>query len=107
MTVTINWQTFIGIAGGIAAIIALLGYLFKVYDFVRRQKEQDKDIKSIKNDMFAITRVDQTESKSFDGKKYMDDMAKEHPRKAKKILAKYTKTVKRKGYATIKVKEEK
>ena len=34
-------------------------------------------------------------------------MQKNHPRKAKKILAKYTKTVKRKGYATIKVKEEK
>jgi hypothetical protein len=34
-------------------------------------------------------------------------MAKEHPRKAKKILAKYTKVIKRKGYASIKVKEEK
>lgn len=54
MTVTINWQTFIGIAGGIAAIIALLGYLFKVYDFVRRQKEQDKDIKSIKKENSLI-----------------------------------------------------
>lgn len=48
MQITINWQTFIGIAGGVAAVIALLGYLFKGYDFVRRQKEQDKDIKSIK-----------------------------------------------------------
>jgi hypothetical protein len=56
----------------------------RLYDFM-----VEKDIKSIKNDMFAITRVDPTESKSFDGKKYMDDMAKEHPRKAKKILAKY------------------
>ena len=65
----------------------------------------EKDIKSIKNDMFAITRVDPTESKSFDGKNYMDDMAKEHPRKAKKILAKYTKTVKRKGYSVIKIKD--
>ena len=52
--VTINWQTFIGIAGGIAAIIALLGYLFKVYDFVKRQKEQDEDIKSIKKENSLI-----------------------------------------------------
>jgi hypothetical protein len=37
----------------------------------------------------------------------MDDMAKEHPRKAKKILAQYTKTTQRKGYAQIKVKETK
>ena len=81
----------------------------KVDEFKKRLYEfmVEKDIKSIKNDMFAITRVDPTESKSFDGKKYMDDMAKEHPRKAKKILAKYTKTVKRKGYAQIKVNETK
>ena len=47
MQITINWQTFIGLAGGIAAIIALLGYLFKGYDFVKQQKKQDKDIKII------------------------------------------------------------
>lgn len=54
MTVTVNWQTFIGLAGGIAAIVALLGYLFKVYDFVKRQKEQDKDIKAIKKENSLI-----------------------------------------------------
>ena len=47
MQITINWQTFIGLAGGIAAIIALLGYLFKGYDFVKQQKKQDTDIKTI------------------------------------------------------------
>lgn len=67
----------------------------------------DHNIKSVKNSAFSISRVDPTESRSFDAKKYMDDMAKAHPRKAKKILAKYTKVTKRKGYATIKVKEEK
>ena len=54
MQITIGWQTFIGLAGGIAAIIALLGYLFKGYDFVKRQKEQDKDIKSIKKEQSLI-----------------------------------------------------
>jgi hypothetical protein len=67
----------------------------------------EKDIKSIKNDVFSITRVDPTESKTFDAKRYLDDEAKAHPRKVKKLVAKYTKTTKRKGYAVIKVKEEK
>ena len=54
MQITVNWQTFIGLAGGIAAVIALLGYLFKGYDFVKRQKEQDADIKSIKEEQSLI-----------------------------------------------------
>ena len=54
--------------------------------------------------MFAITRVDPTETKSFDSKKYVEDLKKEHPRKAKKVLAQYTKTTKRSGYVTIKTK---
>ena len=74
----------------------------KLYQFM-----VDRDIKSIKNKSFSIVRVDPTESRSFDAKKYMDDMAKEHPRKAKKIMQEYTKVTNRKGYATIRVKEEK
>ena len=74
----------------------------RLYDFML-----EKDIKSIKNDVFSITRVDPTESKTFDAKRYLDDEAKAHPRKVKKLVAKYTKTTKRKGYAVIKVKEEK
>ena len=72
----------------------------RLYDFM-----VEKDIKSIKNDVFSITRVDPTESKTFDAKRYLDDEAKAHPRKVKKLVEKYTKTTKRKGYAVIKVKE--
>ena len=54
MTVTVNWQTFVGLAGGIAAIIALFSYVFKMYDFVKRQKEQDEDIKAIKKENSLI-----------------------------------------------------
>ena len=81
----------------------------KVEEFKKRlyQFMVDKDIKSIKNDVFSITRVDPTESKTFDAKRYLDDESKAHPRKVKKLVAKYTKTTKRKGYAVIKVKEEK
>ena len=73
----------------------------KLYQFML-----DKNIKSIKNDAFSIVRVDPTVSKSFDAKKYVDDLTKEHPRKAKKLVAKYTKETKRKGYATIKVNDK-
>lgn len=72
----------------------------KLYKFM-----DGKDIKSISNEYFTITRVDPTVQKSFDGKKFLDDMAKDHPRKAKKVLAKYTKTVNRKGYSVIKIKD--
>lgn len=67
----------------------------------------DNDIKSIKNDVFSISRVDGSVSKSFDAKKYMEDMQKTHPRKAKKILEDYTRTSVNKGYCKIKVFENK
>ena len=66
----------------------------------------EKCIKNIKGDAFTITRVDATESKSFDAKRYVEDLKKEHPRKANKIIEKYTKTTQRKGYATIKLREQ-
>lgn len=81
----------------------------KVEEFKQRlyQFMVDKDIKSIKNDVFSITRVDPMVSKSFDAKRYVEDLIKQFPRKSKKIIEKYTKTQKRKGYCQIKVKEEK
>lgn len=74
----------------------------RLYDFM-----VEKNIKSIKNDFFSITRVDPTESKTFDGKRYLEDLSKAHPRKANKIAKNYTKTTKRSGYATIKVNDKK
>lgn len=74
----------------------------KLYQFM-----VDHDIKSIKNSSFSIARVDPTEIRSFDAKRYIEVLKKEHPRKAKKIIDEYTKVTNRKGYATIRVKEEK
>lgn len=74
----------------------------KLYGFMELH-----DIKSIKNDYFSIVRTDPTESKSFDAKRYIDDLKKQFPRKALKIIEQYTKTTKRIGYCTIKVKKEK
>ena len=42
MQIILSWQTIVSLAAGIAALIALLGYLFKGYDFVNRQKKQDE-----------------------------------------------------------------
>ena len=55
MQITLSWQTVVGLAGGIAALIALLGYLFKGYDFVQRQRKQDELIKSIREEQQLLT----------------------------------------------------
>lgn len=55
MQVTLNWQTIISLAAGIAALIALLGYIFKGYDFVQRQKKQDEEIKAIRSEQALLT----------------------------------------------------
>ena len=66
----------------------------------------DKNIKGIRSEEWSITRVDASESKSFDGKKYLADLKALHPRKAKKIEEKYTKTVARGGYVKILVRKD-
>jgi hypothetical protein len=73
----------------------------KLYDFML-----DKNIKGIRSEEWSITRVDASESKSFDGKKYLADLKSLHPRKAKKIEEKYTKTVARGGYVKILVRKD-
>lgn len=73
----------------------------RLYDFMLA-----KGIKSIKNDYWNIVRVDNSESRTFDHKRYLEDLRAEHPRKAKKIQDKYTKTTKKNGYCVIKVKEK-
>ena len=55
MQITLSWETIIGLAGGIAALIALVGYLFKGYDFVKRQKKQDEIIKAIQAEQKLLT----------------------------------------------------
>lgn len=70
----------------------------KLYRFL-----QDKNIKSIRNESWSITRVDPTESKQFDSKRYLEDFAAKHPRQYKKVRSEYDKTVKRGGFVTIKL----
>lgn len=78
------------------------GFKKRLYDFL-----VEKDIKSIKSDEFIITRVDDSVSHTFDGKKYLEDLAAIHPLKAKWAQVKYDKATKRKGFAKITLKKEK
>lgn len=74
----------------------------RLYDFMCK-----RNIKNIKSDYFTISCVGETESKTFDYKKFLADFRVKHPRKADKLVGQYTKTTKRKGYASIKLKEQK
>lgn len=74
----------------------------RLYSFMR-----EKEIKSIKNSEWSITRVDETESKSFDGKKFIEEYTAKHPYKGRKLYEQYLKTTKRKGSVQIRLKNNK
>lgn len=74
----------------------------KLYSFM-----VEKEIKSIKCDAFGITRVDETTTKTFDAKWFLEDFKQKHPRKAEKVIAKFSKETKKKGYCLIKVNKNK
>ncbi len=64
----------------------------KLYDFML-----EKNIKGIKNEYWSITRINPSESVSFDYKRFLEDYAIKYPRKAKKLLKTYEKRIQRKG----------
>lgn len=66
----------------------------------------EKNVKSIKNDTWSITRVDATESVSFDYKRFLEDYERKYPRKAKKLVKDYEKRSKRNGYVNIKLRKQ-
>ena len=51
---TITAQTVITAAAVLAAVIALFKYYNKIYDLVKHQQDQDKDIKTIKKEQTLI-----------------------------------------------------
>ena len=55
MQVTLTAQTIISLAALIGAVGALVAIYNKGYDFVRRQKEQDKVIRSIQDEQALLT----------------------------------------------------
>lgn len=81
---------------------AVAAFKTKLYDFM-----SSHNIKAVKNDAWSIVRVDPSESKSFDAKKFLEDYTVSHPRKAEKLKKEYTKTTKKKGFVTIKLRTNK
>jgi hypothetical protein len=67
-----------------------------------------KNIRCIKDALgrWSISRVDASETKAFDAKKFWEDFKKDHPRKADKLAGQYTKTSKKKGYCLIKMNDK-
>lgn len=55
MNIVLDAQTIISAAAVIAAIGALIGVFGKGYDFVKRQKKQDKDIAAIRSEQQLLT----------------------------------------------------
>lgn len=53
--ITITWQTVITAAAFVGAVAALLKSYNKGYDFIRRQKEQDKIISDIQSEQAILT----------------------------------------------------
>lgn len=73
----------------------------KLYSFL-----QEKGIKSIKSDAFNITIVYPSESVSVDYKKLFEqEIESKHRVKAKRLKEKYKKSTQKKGFVTIKLKD--
>lgn len=53
--VTLTWQTLITIAAVLTAITTVLGRYNKLYDWVKKQEEQDKLIKDIQEEQALLT----------------------------------------------------
>lgn len=51
----VTWQTIVTAAAVIAAIVAIARYYNKGYDFVKQSKENEKEIKDIKEEQAILT----------------------------------------------------
>ena len=53
--VTLTWQTLITAAAVLTAVVTILGRYNKLYDWVKKQEEQDKAIKDIQEEQTLLT----------------------------------------------------
>ena len=52
--VTVSWQTIVTVAAVVTAIVTLFGRYNKVYDFIKHQEAQDKQIASIMSEQTLL-----------------------------------------------------
>ena len=53
--VTLTWQTLITAAAVLTAVVTILGRYNKLYDWVKKQEDQDKAIKDIQEEQALLT----------------------------------------------------
>lgn len=53
--VTVSWQTLITAAAVLTAIITLVGRYNKLYDWIKKQGEQDEKIKEMQEEQAILT----------------------------------------------------
>ena len=70
-----------------------------LYDFLC-----EKDVKSIKNDYFTISRIDPSESVQLNARGFVSDIRKDHPDIYKEYVDKNSELKQKKGYVLIKVR---
>lgn len=51
----VTWQTIITVAAVITAVVTITGRYNKLYDWIKKQEEQDKLIKSIQEEQTLLT----------------------------------------------------
>lgn len=54
-TITVSWQTLITVAAVLTAVVTILGRYNKLYDWIKKQDEQDKVIKNIQEEQTLLT----------------------------------------------------
>ena len=53
MTITLTWQTIITTAAVLGAAVAIIAYFAKIVRWVDKQRQQDDDIKALRNTHMA------------------------------------------------------
>ena len=53
--ITVSWQTLITAAAVLTAVITLFGRYNKLYDWIKKQDEQDKEIKEMKEEQAILS----------------------------------------------------
>lgn len=55
MQITLTWQSLLGAAAIIGAVVAIVNYLKKLFGWFEKQEMQDKEIKEIKEEQKVLT----------------------------------------------------
>lgn len=53
--IVLTWQSILGAAGIIGAVVAIISYLRKLFGWFEKQEVQDKEIKGIKEEQELLT----------------------------------------------------